>query len=95
MFLRIVTYIKVKNKPVEPVLYCLCLVKNAFNSAAIPNLKNIKENINNEYVGFSEENIWKVSGIVKTKQEPERLGRHFVYLFHSVCIKNTSIRSQL
>lgn len=36
-----------------------CLEQNAFNSAVIPNFKNVKGYINTEYVGFSGENIWE------------------------------------
>lgn len=34
------------------------LEQNTFNSAVIPNFKNVKGCINNEYVGFSGENTW-------------------------------------
>lgn len=32
--------------------------QNAFNSAVIPNFKNVKGYINKEYVVFSGENMW-------------------------------------
>lgn len=34
------------------------LEQNEFNSAVIPNFKNVKGYSNNEYVGFSEANTW-------------------------------------
>ena len=61
--------------------------QNTFNFPSISNFKNIKGNINSEYVVFLETIFRKASAIVKKKQEQEGIGKHFVCNFTQCALK--------